>query len=203
MSDRFRQLLAPLARRIRLSVGLALVDLVDDTRRLQKLQCRSLGGGVPADLNRYQNYGFTSVPLPGAQAVLVAVGGNASHLVALAVDDARYRMKDLLPGESALHNHLGDFIVIRNGRIVEINAGAALQVTAPEATFNCETKVTLNTPLLEVSGDISAGGSVSAAAAVSAGTTVSDASGSMQEMRGVHNDHGHAAFNTPPTELME
>lgn len=186
--------LAPLVARIRLMVAQALVTLVDDGTGLQQLQLRVLRGETRS-VNRLQNYGHTSVPLAGAQAIVLAVGGNRSHLVAVAVDDARYRMTNLAPGESALHNHLGDYIIIREGRIIEVVAGAKLDVTAPEAVFNCSSKVTLNTPLLAVSGAIEAGGDITSAG------NVADATSTMQAMRDVYDGHNHGS-GPPPNQPM-
>lgn len=189
------RLLAPLKRRIRLSIATGLVKLVNDAGGLQVLQVSGLVGQVGDDVNRYQNYGFTSVPLPGAQGVFLAVGASGEHLVAVAVDDARYRKKGMEPGESAQYNHLGDYIVIKNGRIIEVFAGAKVDVTAPEAVFNCSVKVTLNTPLLSVTGAIHAGGNIHS------DTQVSDALGSMQGMRTFYNGHVHGG-SPPPNPSM-
>ncbi|MDM4768673.1 phage baseplate assembly protein V [Solimonas sp. SE-A11] len=185
------RLLQPLARRIRLAIGTGIVRLVDDAGGLQVLQISGLPREVRDRVIRYQNYGYTSVPLPGAQVVLASVGGNRNHLVAVAVDDARHRKGGLEKGEAAMHNHLGDYIVIRNGRIVEVVAGSKVDVTAPEAVFNCASKVTLNTPLLAVTGAIHAGGNIHS------DTQVSDALGSMQGMRVTYNLHVHGVSPVP------
>lgn len=71
--------------------------------------------------------------------MVVAVGGSRDHLVALAVDDRRYRSLDLEPGEVALYNNTGTRVVLRQGGVIEITAA---------------TKVRMVTPLLEVTGEI-------------------------------------------------
>lgn len=126
--------LAQLARKLRLSLGLGILRLVDDARRIQQLQVTLLNSEVRDRANRYQDYGFTSVPLDGAECVVAAIGGNRSHLVIIRCDDGRYRMRDLQPGESAHYSDEGDFIVLRRGRIVEIQAGSRVDVTSPVVT---------------------------------------------------------------------
>lgn len=134
-----RQMLAPLARRLRLLVSRAVVRGVADGLKMQELQLDLLADEVRDGVERFQQYGFTSHPLSGAEAVVVAVGGSRDHLVALAVDDRRYRPIDLAPGEVALYNNTGTRIVLRQGGVVEITAA---------------TKVRMVTPLLEVTGEI-------------------------------------------------
>ncbi len=189
------KLLAPISRRIRLAIGTGIVRMVNDAGGLQVLQISGLPGELRDGVNRYQNYGHASVPHAGAQAVMVAVGGNRNHLVAIAVDDARYRPKGLQAGESVLYNHLGDFIRFHNGRIVQVVAGNKVDLTAPEAVFNCSVKVTLNTPLLSVSGGIHAGGNIHS------DTQVSDSVGSMQGMRTAFNPHRHGDSPPPDTSM--
>lgn len=134
-----RQMLAPLARRLRLLVSRGVVRGVSDGAKLQELQLDLLADEVRGGVERFQQYGLTSYPLPGAEAVVVAVGGSRDHLVALAVDDRRYRSLDLAPGEVALYNNTGTRVVLRQGGVIEITAA---------------TKVRMVTPLLEVTGEI-------------------------------------------------
>ncbi len=86
----------------------------DDSKLMQTVSFRGLTNEL-LTAERFQTYGHTSVPLPpsdaaGAQAPEVVVGfigGDRSHQVVVAVDDRRYRMKNLQPGESANHDDQG------------------------------------------------------------------------------------------------
>jgi phage baseplate assembly protein V len=176
--------LASLHRRLGLVVSRAIVKLVDDAAKLQGLQVVLLDGEARATVERFQQYGVTSVPFAEAEAIALAVGGSRSHLVVLAVDDRRYRMKGMAPGEVALYTDEGDYVLLKRGRIVEVKAGTKLRVDAPDAEF---------TGNLQVAGDITCAGNVS------------DAAGSMQEMRDTYNGHTHAetGSNTQaPTQEM-
>lgn len=96
------KLLEPLRRRVRLMVARAVIELVDDSKKVQSLQLKVRADELRDDVERMQQYGFTSVPEPGAEAIIVLVGGNSDHPVAIAVDDRRYRPTDLAEGEVAL-----------------------------------------------------------------------------------------------------
>jgi len=92
------------------------------------------------------------------------VGGRRAHTIALVVSDRRYRKTDLAEGEVAMYTHEGDYIHFRNGRVIEVVAGASISITAPS---------------FSIDGDLTVTGSVS------------DGSGSMQAMRDVFNAHTH------------
>jgi phage baseplate assembly protein V len=166
--------LDPIARRVRLMVGRAVVKLVSDAGALQELQLQLLADEVRSRAERFQNYGFTSVPLPGAEAVAVSVGGSRSHVVVVAVDDRRYRLKDLQPGEVAIYTDQGDRIVLKRDGQIEVVAS---------------TRVRIECPRVECSGDLHVEGSVTC------DQNVSDVNGSMQEMRDIYNSHTHGGVD--------
>lgn len=159
-----------LGTKLRLLVSRALVRLVDDGRQMQELQLELLDEEARGKAERFQQYGFTSVPLPGAEAIAVAVGGARSHMVVLSVDDRRHRPRDMEEGETQIYTHEGDYVRLKKGRIIEVKAGTRLRVDAPEAIY---------TGNLHVQGNITCD------------NDVSDRNGSMQEMRETYNAHDH------------
>lgn len=181
----------PIRRRIRGIVSRAVVSLVNDSLKLQGLQLKVLAGETLDNVERFQQYGFTSHPLAGAEAILLCLGGHRDHPVVISVDDRRYRKKDLAPGESAMHTHEGDYIHMKNGRIIEVLAGTKLKATAPEVEVVASTKVTFTSPLVEMSGALNVAGPIVSA------TSVADTNGTMQEMRGTYNGHTHPENNQP------
>lgn len=136
---------AKLMSRVRLAVGRAILRGVDDTRKLQSLQVELLAGEVRDDVERFQDYGFTSHPHPGAECIAVAVGGSRDHVVVIKADDRRYRVKGLQPGEVAIYTDEGDIVIFKRGGVIEFTASA---------------KVVMNTPLVEISGDLVVAGDV-------------------------------------------
>lgn len=144
--------LKPLKQRVMLTIGRAMVLLVNDALKLQGLQVSLLADEVRDDVERFQQYGFTSHPHAGAEAIAACVGGSRDHVVVLAIDDRRYRLKSLAQGEVAIYTDEGDTVVLKRGRIVEITAGTELKITAPTVTINATTKVQVNGPLLQVTG---------------------------------------------------
>lgn len=146
-----------LARRIRMIVSRAVVTLVNDSLKVQGLQLTVLDNEV-AQVQRFQEYGFTSVPKAGAEAIVAAVSGVRSHLVALAVDDGRYRKNGMQAGEVALYTDEGDYIQLSRGRVIRVVAGVELDVTAPQVTVTASTQVKLDTPNTLMTGELTVDG---------------------------------------------
>src|SRR3990167_10989877 len=97
--------LARVANRIRMLVARGIVRLVDDGAGIQIVQVSAMKGETRAQLERFQQYGYTSVPFPGAEAVVLFVGGDRAHGLVLSIDDRRYRLQSLEPGEARALRH--------------------------------------------------------------------------------------------------
>lgn len=121
---------APLRNRIANMVSRAVVQLVRDDGRLQVVQLGLLEGETRDDVERFQEYGFSSVPLAGAEAVALFVGGRRDHGLVVAVDDRRHRPTGLEAGEVALYNNAGARVLLRRDGSIEIQAAARVEVTA-------------------------------------------------------------------------
>lgn len=137
---------APLTRRVRLMVARGVVSLVNDALKVQGVQVQLLPGEV-RDMERFQNYGFTSHPHLGAEACAAFVGGNRDHGIVLAVDDRRYRLKALAQGEVALYTDEdqsgGHRIHLKRGKEIHLIAGASSIVMKPSG-------ITITTPSLDI-----------------------------------------------------
>lgn len=161
MMTTFNKLVDPLRRRVRLMIGRAvLAAAADDSKGIQLVQVKLLDGEVGDGVERMQNYGYTSVPKAGAEGVMVCVSGDRNHGIVVVMDDRRYRLKNLQPGEVAMYTDEGDTIVMKRGRKIEVTAGAEVKVTAPIVKVEASTKVTLTSPLVEMTQNLSVGGSV-------------------------------------------
>lgn len=125
-----QKLLRPLVTRIANVVSRGEITRVDDAKRGQLVQVELLDGETREDVERPQNYGFTSVPLEGAEVVVVCVGGSRDHAFVVAADDRRHRVKGLEPGEVAVYHHGGSRIVLRNSGNIDVEASADLSVFA-------------------------------------------------------------------------
>lgn len=99
------QLIAPIRRRVRLMISRAVLSAISDGAGIQLVQVKLLDGEVRDGVERFQDYGFTSVPLPGAEGVAGCISGSRDHAVIIKMDDRRYRIKGLQPGEVAFYTY--------------------------------------------------------------------------------------------------
>ncbi len=141
--------LRPIKNAIANLLARAVVKLSDDEKLCQTVQL-DLGGTpenpeIRADVERPQNYGFTSRPLDGAEAFVAFLGGQRDHGVVIAVEDRRYRLKGLEKGEVAIFTDEDDKIVLKRGGTIEVT---------------CSTKFKVNAPIVETSANMKVGGNL-------------------------------------------
>lgn len=137
---------APLHRRIMLAIGRALLRGADDAGGAQLLQVTLLAGETRGGVERFQDYGFSSVPIAGAEAIVVSVGGNRDNPVAVVVADRRSRPTGLAAGEVCIHSHLA-------GQRITLKADGSILVESP-------TKLRIETPIVEIEGEVTVTGDV-------------------------------------------
>lgn len=133
-----------------------------------------------------QHYGFSSAPLPGAEYVVIPIGGNSSHCVVIASEDGRYRLQ-LKDGEVSLYTDEGDYVHMKRGRVIE--------VVTDELLFKVKNKVRFETPMVEMSGDLHVERGIKADA------EIADHTRAMQADRDVYNQHAHPS-GPPPKPLQ-
>lgn len=153
--------------------------------KLIGVEMQGLGGeSVTGEL--FQHYGFSSAPLPGAEYLVVPVGGNSKHAVVVASEDGRYRIQ-LKDGEVSLYTDEGDYVHMKRGRLIE--------VVTEELVFKVKNKVRFETPLVEVTGDEHVLGNIKADG------EVADHTRAMQQDRKLYNVHAHPT-GPPPKPLQ-
>jgi phage baseplate assembly protein V len=150
------RLLDPIRRRIALMIRRCVIDLVNDQNPVQTVQLKMFRDEIRQGVERPQQYGFSSVPLPGCQAVAMAVDGECGHELVLSADDRRYRPRNLAPGDvmlytknnpdAAHHIHFDAAtrtVTIRARAIrieadegIDIKAGANVNITGTEIHLN-------------------------------------------------------------------
>lgn len=186
------RLIDPIKKRIMNFFSRGVVQSCDDSKGIQRVKVALFADEIQDNVERFQNYGFTSKPLPGAEAMTIFHSGNRDHGVVIAVDDRRYRLKGMADGEVAIYTDEGDSIHFKRGNkidittnvltvnastktvvnspLAEVNAETT-NVTSPEINITSSTGVNVTTPLLSVSGLISCSG-IGAGAPPSAGKAV-------------------------------
>ncbi|MGU5666578.1 phage baseplate assembly protein V [Aeromonas hydrophila] len=157
-----QKLLAPLQRRLRLIADRAIVTLVNDALQRQNLQLKVLADEGADDVERFQNYGHTSVPPAGSEAIVLGLGGARAGLVAIAVEHKGVRPKDLEAGDSCLYHLEGHNLTLHKDGLAEL--------TAKTVIIRATEKMTIISPDTEVQGPLHATGPITSDTDVKAGS---------------------------------
>lgn len=138
-----------LANRVTNGSARGVVLLVDDSKDQQLLQIGVLDGEALDGAEHCQPYGFSAVPLAGAEHVVVFPGGDRGHPLVIAVPDRRYRPTGGEPGEVTVYNNTGASIRITKdgdihaqpapGRAVLIDDGSGSHALPTLDEFNNHT----------------------------------------------------------------
>ena len=141
-----QKLMAPMMRRLRLIADRAVVTMVTDSLQRQGLQLKVLADETADDVERFQNYGHTSVPPAGSEAIVLGIGGARAGLVAIAVEDKSVRPKDLEAGDNCLYHLEGHRIILRKDGLLELEAKTVI--------INASEKLTMISPDTEIQGPL-------------------------------------------------
>lgn len=123
-------MIKPLASRIQMIVARAVIESVKDGGGIQFIKSNLLADENRDNMERFQEYGFTSVPLADAEAIVIFPGGNREHGLVIATNDRTFRLKSLADGEVALYTDEGDKIHFKRGGIINIVATSKVDVDA-------------------------------------------------------------------------
>jgi phage baseplate assembly protein V len=126
---------AALAGKIFLAISRGTLTRANDATKMQTADIRLLHDEAIAAAERFQDYGFTSVPKPAdgngtAEVITIFVGGSRSHPIVIRVDDRRYRIKGLQPGESSQYDDQGQQVYISRSGIQILGGPSNLPITA-------------------------------------------------------------------------
>jgi phage baseplate assembly protein V len=159
------------ARKVRNIVARGVVAMVRDDSAMQGLQLALLEGELIDNAEHPQPYGFSSHPLPDAEAFVVFCGADRGHPIVFCVDDRRYRVTGSEPGEVVIYTDEGDTIKLKRGNVIEVKTKGDVEVLAGRGlkadvagAVNIASKVAINltAPTILLNGNLSsmaAGGS--------------------------------------------
>lgn len=123
---------------------------------VQKIQVEGLDGETVQDLEHAENFGFTSNPPAGSDCVVVPLGGKTSHGIIVTTTNGAYRIAGLSDGETAVYNADGAKMVLKKGRVIEIDCDK-LNIKAPSGVNITSEKVECSA-VLTAQGQINGNG---------------------------------------------
>ncbi|WBQ81085.1 phage baseplate assembly protein V [Salmonella enterica subsp. enterica serovar Bispebjerg] len=175
ISQRINQALARIRQAFRILIG-----ATDSAAAVQRIQAQGIGNESLRGIELFQQYGFTSHPLPGTMGIVLPLGGVSSHSIVIATEHGAYRLKSLQPGEVALYTDEGAKIVLKRGKLIEADCETfrvnctGFEVNCKQAAVNCDTWATtatdsasFTTPELSTSEKLTAQGLISGSGGMS------------------------------------
>ncbi|MET4734747.1 phage gp45-like [Thalassospira sp. MBR-102] len=153
----------------------------------------------------FEGYGFSHIPLPvdangrGAETIVFQLERNLA--VAIPPMDRRHRAKSgaVIPGEVSIYDDQGQRITLKRGKKIVIDGADFLDALIA-------TKVLVNCPDVEFTGNVKIGGNLEVVGQATVGGDITDQAGSgntrtVAGMREVYNGHEHPENdNNGPTD---
>jgi len=145
-----------LLHRIRNLFGRGRITLVNDSGTIQVVQVKTTDSDVSDERIRMAEFGFTSYPPDGSEALLLHIAGNRYDGAVVATNHQPSRPTGLQSGESMLYSQDGKHVYLTadGGIVINANSQPVTVNGATTVTINAATKVRMVTPRLECTGDI-------------------------------------------------
>jgi phage gp45-like len=122
----------------------AILVSVDDSGPQQLMQLTGLDGQTIGEAVRSQPFGLSSVPLIGAEALMLALGGGHDRMHALGVEHPQHRPTGTPPGGMVIYDAYGDAVSVVQANLRVVHSA----------------KITLQAPEIELIGNVTLGGAV-------------------------------------------
>lgn len=134
-----------IVNRVKSVIGKALIEAVTDSGEIQLVKISGLADEVQSDMERVQDYGLSSNPPSGSEAVVLYVGGNKDHGIVIKTDSGEFRVKELKSGEVCMYSKFGQTILLdENGKTI-FNSGTDVAVKANALSTWLTTSLSVST----------------------------------------------------------
>lgn len=165
-----RQALEALGARVRMLVGRGRITIGNDTGGVQQQQVQLADIETGDNRPRVAEFGFTSMPPEGSDAVVVFLAGDRSAGVIIGTNHQASRPRNLKPGETMVFSLDGKCVYLSDSGIRVDAKGQSVDVSNASV-------VTVDATLLRCTGDIQ--------------DNYETNPHTMAEMRAIYNTHDH------------
>jgi phage gp45-like len=134
-----------LYRRVMMMLAPVKITATDDTGPVHRVQVRAMAPEQIDNVAVLQLYGIVSHAPVGSDAMALFVSGDRSNAVIVATGHQASRPRDTQQGEFMIYTDEGDSVLLSRGKIIAIK---------------CGTRVHIDCPLVEISGDLHVTGEI-------------------------------------------
>jgi phage baseplate assembly protein V len=118
MQDLIRKITSPLYERIVSIISICSINKTNDETNTQTAQCEFFKDDPRENLERWQNYGITSVPPNGSEGICLFHGGERESGYIVATEDKDSRPTGLKIGEVCIYTIEKDHIYFKKEKQV-------------------------------------------------------------------------------------
>lgn len=158
LTKQFKQQIQTFGNEIRQAFR-GTLNLMKSGDPIQKTQVSGLADETLQDVELMQHFGFTSVPPAGTEAVVIPIGGKTTHGIVVATEHGSFRVVGLAGGEVAVYDESGSTIILRKGRLIEVNCDS-FKINCKTYQVSASASADFITPKLETSAVLTAQGQV-------------------------------------------
>ncbi|MCP2041788.1 phage baseplate assembly protein V [Neisseria sp. HSC-16F19] len=127
---------------------------------VQRIQLEGLAGETVQDLEHAEQFGFTAHPPAGSDCVVVPLGGKTSHGIIVTTTNGAYRITGLAEGETAVYNQDGAKIVLKQGKIIEIDCSQLVIRAEQGISMSAPAGMEIDAPNVRCTAEITAQGQI-------------------------------------------
>ncbi|MDO4434383.1 MAG: phage baseplate assembly protein V [Alysiella sp.] len=128
------------------------LNLSQTATPITRVQVSALADETLQDVEQFQQFGFTSHAPSGTEVIVLPLGGDTTHGIVVASENGAFRVQNLQAGEVAVYDQSGSKIVLKQGKLIEIDCD--------NLVINATQKVQINSPLTETSAVLTAQGQI-------------------------------------------
>jgi phage baseplate assembly protein V len=156
------RLLERVYRRVQMLFGRGRVTLVNDAGPIQTMQLKMSDMETCDNRLRMAEFGFTSYPPVGSDAVVAHIAGDRGSGVVVATNHQQSRPTGLQSGESMLYSEDGKHVYITadGGIVVEAKGQDVVVNDAANVTCNASATMTINAPNIVLNGNVQINGNI-------------------------------------------
>lgn len=101
----FKRSIAPIKRQIRTMVVRGIIKIVEEDKKIQKVQIDTYEDETREDVERFNDFGFKSYPPVGTEAIMLSISGNNEHMAVIATENREIlkELPDLEEGDCIIY----------------------------------------------------------------------------------------------------
>ena len=165
-----KQVIRQIFSRLNMNASRGVLTNINDATSIQEVQVKGFAGEKFDKVQRFQQFGFSSVPEDG-DVIILCPQGLRDRAIVICVQDTKHRPKRLKPGDSVMYD--------AHKNIIKLDENGISVTTEKNITVNAAKNIIINATETNIQSNISIQGNVKITGSLTAGNNV-DLNGSVK-----------------------